>query len=78
MPTHQSDKAVKFRGSDIKKFQLLYLKHFNEKLSDDQARNELGLLVRQLEIIYQPITISQFDKYIEKTMNEETNNVSLR
>ena len=78
MLIQQSHKAIRFRGTDIKKFQLLYFKHFNETLSDDQARMELTLLICQLEIVYRPITISQFDKYIEKTINEEPNNASLR
>lgn len=57
---------MKLLNSDIKQFQALYIKHFNQVLSDDDARAELTLLVRQMEIIYQPITLNQFDAYIAK------------
>ncbi len=78
MLAKQSDSAMKFRGSDIKKFQSLYLKHFDEVLSDDQALTELSQLIRQLEIIYQPVGVSQFEKYINKAAKEETNDVSFK
>lgn len=78
MLVKQSDRAMKFRGSDIKKFQSLYLKHFDEVLSDDQALAELSQLIRQLEIVYQPIVVSQFEKYINKAAKEETSDVSFK
>jgi hypothetical protein len=55
---------MKLLDSDIKQFQALYLKHFDQVLTDDEARAELTLLVRQMEIVYQPITVAQFDKYL--------------
>jgi len=75
MPIQQNDKAIKLRGLDIKNFQALYFKHFNENLSDQQALTELTHLVRQLEIIYQPITVSQFDTYIQAVTGEDSDDV---
>ena len=65
---------MKLIDSDIKKFQSLYIKHFNQVLSNDEARAELSLLVRQMEIVYQPITMTQFDKYLMKYVNEVEDN----
>ena len=57
---------MKIIDSDIKKFKALYLKHFDIKLSDAEARTKLPLLVRQMEIVYQPITKKQFKDLLEK------------
>lgn len=65
---------MKLIDSDIKKFQSLYIKYFNQVLSKDEARAELSLLVRQMEIVYQPITMTQFDKYLMNYVNEAENN----
>jgi hypothetical protein len=65
---------MKLTDSDIRKFQSLYIKYFNKVLSNDEARAELSLLVRQMEIVYQPITATQFDKYLIKYVNEVENN----
>lgn len=48
--------------ADIKKFQELYMKHFKLKLSDSLARVKLSMLVRQVELIYQPVTNEQISK----------------
>lgn len=45
--------------ADIKYFQALYLKHFNIELTKSSARVKLMMLVRQMEITYQPITKAQ-------------------
>jgi hypothetical protein len=60
--------------SDIKKFKALYVQHFDQVLNDDEAREQLALLVRQVEIVYQPITVSQFDNYLMKYVNEADDN----
>lgn len=68
---------MKLLESDIKKFKGLYVKYFNIKLSDTEARTKLSLLVRQMEIVYQPITKKQLAELFErdeKTRNEEANN----
>lgn len=49
--------------TDIKQFKLLYQSHFGIELSNKQAHRKLALLVRQLEITYQPITRLQASKY---------------
>ena len=49
--------------SDIKQFQSLYQKHFGMELDDKQAHQKLHLLVRQMEIVYRPITKQQAMKY---------------
>ena len=53
---------MKLTKSDIKRFQGLYIEHFNEEIAEDEARVELALLVRQLELIYRPLKISELDK----------------
>lgn len=60
-------------NKDIKDFQGLYKKHFDIELDNETARFELTLLVRQMEIVYQPITVSQFDRYLAKYVNEDKN-----
>jgi len=62
---------MKILDSDIKKFKSLYLKYFNIELSDDEARKKLPLLVRQMEITYQPITKKQLvELFARETKNE--------
>lgn len=68
---------MKLLGSDIKKFRGLYVKYFNIKLSDTELRTKLSLLVRQMEIAYQPITKKQLAELFErdeKKRIEEANN----
>lgn len=59
---------------DVIKFQKLYSKHFNTSLSSDDARQQLSLLVRQLEIVYQPITATQISALNNE--DEELRNAS--
>lgn len=54
--------AMRLLGSDIKKFKMLYSHHFGEMLDDKEAQHELALLVRQCELIYQPITLTELDR----------------
>ncbi len=49
---------------DIAKFKQLYKEKFDIELDDNDARHKLSLLVRQMEIVYQPITKEQFDELI--------------
>lgn len=53
---------MKLTKSDIKRFQSMYVEHFNEEIAEDEARAELTLLVRQLELTYRPLKISELDK----------------
>ena len=45
--------------SDIKEFRTLYQKKFGIELGTFEARTKLELLVRQMELVYQPITKQQ-------------------
>ncbi len=53
-------------NKDIAKFQALYIKHFNIKLDKLEAMDKLSKLVRQMEIAYQPITLSQLKELVDK------------
>ena len=46
-------------SSDIKEFRTLYQKQFGIELGTFEARTKLELLVRQMELVYQPITKQQ-------------------
>ncbi len=49
--------------ADIEKMQVLYKKHFGIELDKDEARMKLSLLVRQMELVYVPITAEQLRVY---------------
>lgn len=52
--------------TDVQEFQRLYQKRFGKPIEHDEAYKSLTLLVRQMEIIYQPITISQYEQYVNR------------
>ena len=52
--------------ADIKKMQRLYKSKHGVSLSRDDAYSKLALLVRQVELIYQPITQKQLDELTDK------------
>ncbi len=51
---------------DITEFQALYKARFGKDIDRTEARDKLSKLVRQMEIVYQPITKEQSDKYSNK------------
>ena len=53
---------------DITEFQALYKARFGKDIDSTEARDKLSKLVRQMEIVYQPITKKRFKEY-----NKETN-----
>jgi hypothetical protein len=59
----------------IKKFQRLHFHRYGEHLDYDDARMRLALLVRQMEIIYRPITAEQLKALHDedKARNEDVN-----
>jgi hypothetical protein len=57
-------------ASDIRKFQALARVRYKLDIDDDTARQKLSLLVRQMELIYQPITTNQ----LKKLKNEDCTN----
>ena len=48
--------------ADVKKYQKLYRARFGVEIGRDEAYTELSLLVRQFQIIYQPITQADVDE----------------
>lgn len=51
---------------DIAEFQALYMEKFGITLDNQEAYKKLTLLVRQMEIVYQPITKQQYEEYTEQ------------
>lgn len=52
--------------TDIAEFQDLYQKQFGGVLDKDEAFKKLTLLIRQVEIVYQPITKEQYQQYVNE------------
>lgn len=57
--------------ADVIEFQELYKKRFGVAIGRDDAYKKLTLLVRQLEIVYQPITKSQYETYMNNAYGDE-------
>ncbi len=55
--------------ADIHEFQRAYSNRFGIELDNFEARTKLELLVRQLELVYQPITKKQLQRI---NVNEKT------
>lgn len=52
--------------TDVIEFQELYEKQFSVAIDRNEAYKKLTLMVRQMEIIYQPITTSQYEAYMNE------------
>ena len=65
---------MKLLNKDLKEYQRLCKKYFDESVTENEAREQLTLLVRQMEIVYRPVTKVQFDRYIEKHISESDDN----
>ena len=50
---------------DITKYQKLYKSHFGKDIDRHSAREQLSKLVRQMELVYQPITKQQLEDFKE-------------
>ncbi len=57
--------------ADIQEFQSLFLRRFGVKLGRDDAYAKLCLLVRQMELIYQPISKLQLKKLTDEGNEDE-------
>lgn len=57
--------------SDITKYKSLYKQRFGVVLTDKVAEDQLTRLVRQVEVIYQPITRAQARKYENEDVDNE-------
>jgi hypothetical protein len=55
--------------ADIEEFKNLYQAKFNIVLKDNQARVKLSMLLRQIEIIYQPVKRAAIMKYENEDKN---------
>lgn len=52
--------------ADVTEFQGLYEKRFGKAIDKDEAYKKLTLLVRQMELIYQPITAEQYEAFMNE------------
>lgn len=59
--------------SDIAKFKKLYKEKFDIELDDITARQKLALLVRQMEIVYQPVTKQQVEELRKRDAEDLAN-----
>lgn len=59
------------KETDIKRFQKLYRLRFGIELDHDTAHRKLAILVRQMEVMYRPITVEQAKEYVNEDVNNE-------
>lgn len=52
--------------ADVAEFQSLYQKQFGRPIEKEEAFRKLTILVRQMEIVYQPIRASQHKKHVNE------------
>jgi hypothetical protein len=62
--------------ADITKYQKLYKARFGKDIDRHTAREQLSKLVRQMEIVYQPITVEQVEDLIIEDAKKGVLNVS--
>lgn len=53
---------MKITKNDTVEFATLYQAQFGIRLTKEQARSKLELLVAQIEIVYRPITLDQLNE----------------
>lgn len=53
---------MKITKNDTVEFDTLYQAQFGIRLTKEQARSKLELLVAQIEIVYRPITLDQLNE----------------
>ena len=53
----------------IKKFQMLYKKHFGKEISREEAYEKGAKLIRLVELIYKPMTEDEY-KQVQKRQKE--------
>lgn len=62
--------------ADITKYQKLYKARFGKDIERHTSRDQLSKLVRQMEIVYQPITVTDLENLIIKDAEAGSLNVS--
>jgi hypothetical protein len=65
---------MKLLDTDITQFKGLYRKHFGVELGTPEAYALLSLLVRQVQIVHQPITKQQLATYRAMKNEDENEN----
>ena len=50
----------------IKKFQIIYKKHFGKEISREEAYEQGAKLIRLVELIYKPMTEAEYQKLQER------------
>jgi hypothetical protein len=70
-PGFITGKDMDISRADIKECQRLYMKHYGIELSDKMARIKLSMLVRQMEIVYAPVTAEEVSQL--RDLNEYDN-----
>jgi len=53
----------------IRKFQMLYKKHFGKEISQEEAYEKGAKLIRLVELIYKPMTEDEY-KQVQKRQKE--------
>jgi hypothetical protein len=54
-----------FTETQLTKFKALYKKHFGEELSPEDAYEKATKLIRMMQIVYKPITKTQYQQVME-------------
>ena len=57
----------------IRKFQMLYKKHFGKEISREEAYEQGAKLIRLVELIYKPMTENEYKQLQKRRKETETN-----
>lgn len=52
---------IRITDTDVLEFMALYKKQFGEDISFQDARDQATKLVRLMQIVYQPITVEEYE-----------------
>lgn len=61
---------MELTSKDVADFKKLYKQYFKIDLDDNEARHKLSLLVRQMEIVHQPITKQQLEDLLVRDVRK--------
>jgi hypothetical protein len=50
---------MKFTPKEIQEYQTIHKEYFGTVITESETREKLSMLVRQVAVIYQPITVRQ-------------------
>lgn len=57
---------IRITNFDVSKFQKTYKKCFGKEINKDEAREELGQLIRLMRVVYLPISLEQLKYHSER------------